>query len=112
MLQDSIAHRGWGLKRVDLWGFSAWSSHVLYVLQPLPPCTQSQQRHGILFHTTSSSVTQLDLKLFPFLRLQAVKAGGLQLCNKKHAQCNGAGLSLDSYAALQAWRIKHSLTEV
>lgn len=112
MLKDSITDRGWGLKQVDLWRFSAWSSHLLYVLQPLPLRTQSQQRHGILFHTTSSSVTQLDLKLFLFLRLLSVKAGGLQLCNKKHIQCNSAGLSLDSYTALLAWRIKHGLTEL
>lgn len=81
---------------MDLCRFNAWASHLLYVLQPLPLPAQSQQRHGILFHTTSSSMTQLDLKLFLFLRLQSVEAGGLQLRNKKHIQCNGAGLSLDS----------------
>lgn len=62
---------------------------------------QSQQRHGILFHTTSSSVTQSDIKLFPFLRLHSVEAGGLQLRNKKHIQRNSAGLSSDSHTTLE-----------
>lgn len=87
VLKDSITERGQGLKQVDLWRFSGWSSPLLYVLQPLPLPAQSQQRHGILFHTPSSFVTQLDLKLFLFLRLCSVKAGGLQLLNKKNIQC-------------------------
>ena len=62
---------------------------------------QSQQRHGILFHTPSSSVTQLDLQLFLFLRLHSAEAGGLQHRNKKHIQCNSAGLSSDSHTALE-----------
>lgn len=101
MLKDSITYRGRGLKQVDLWRFSGLSPHLLYVLQPLPLLAQSQQRNGMMFHTPSSSVTQLDLKLFLFLRLHSVEAGGLQLCNKKHIQCNSAGLSSDSRTALE-----------
>lgn len=74
-------------------------SSLLYVLEPVS--AQSQQQRGILFHTPSSSVTQLDLKLFLFLRLHSVEAGGLQLCYKKHIQRNSVGLSSDSYTALE-----------
>lgn len=76
-------------------------SSLLYVLEPLPVSAQSQQQRGILFHTPSSSVTQLDLKLFLFLRLHSVEAGGPQLCYKKHIQHNSVGLSSDSYTALE-----------
>ena len=42
MLKDSITPRGRGLKQVDLWRFSGWSSHLLYVLRaPTSPCPKS-----------------------------------------------------------------------
>lgn len=106
MLKYSITPRGRGLKQEDLWRFSGGSSHLLYVLQPLPLSAQSQQQHGILFHTTSSSVTQLDLKLFLFLRLHSVEAGALQL--RRNTSNVIAPLCLQTLAQLlnEAWRIR------
>lgn len=63
-------------------------------VQRLSLPAQSQQQPGILFHSPSSPVTQLDLELFLFLRLRSVEAGGLRLCNQKHIQSSGAGLTL------------------
>lgn len=112
MLKDSITHRGRGLKQVDLWRFSGWSSHLLYVLQPLPLLPKVNSGMGYCF-----------IPLHP-LWLNRISSSSLSLGYTLWRQevCNSAirntfsvivPVCLQTLTQLlnEARRIKHILTE-